>query len=515
MHVVFRADASTRIGTGHVMRCLTLAESLRRAGDTVRFVSRERPGHLCNVVERRGIPVHRLPAAEAGESHGWLGVEWSRDARETRDAMAGGPHADWLVTDHYGVDERWERTLRDTAGSVLAIDDLADRRHACDALLDQNLVADAEGRYDGLVPRYCRTLLGPRYALLQPEYAKLRANAHPRRGAIRRVLLFFGGADLTDLTARGIRAFLSLGRRDVTLDVVLPDSASPAASARMLAQGHENVVLHERLPTLAPLMQRADLAIGGGGATSWERLCLGLPALVVTLADNQRAIAEELHRRRLVEWLGHENEVDERLLAQALQAQLERGADEEWSSRALAAVDGQGTQRVVEALRSSDVGLRARNVTADDEQLLLDWANDTETRRNAFTQDPIAPDVHHRWLTERLRRGEDCRFYIVETSGGTPVGQVRFDRVGDRWVVSYSIARAHRGKGMGRRVLAVALAQLHATGGPGAVEGHVKPDNAPSHTVFRSLGFAPLPAPDAQGATIYRRHIGNDTQVST
>ena len=513
MHVVFRADASTRIGTGHEMRCLTLAESLRRAGDSVQFVSRELPGHLCDVVEQRGIAVHRLAAA--GESHGWLGVEWSRDAQETRQAIAHGPRADWLVTDHYGLDERWERALRNTAANVLAIDDLADRSHDCDVLLDQNLVARMDERYDGLLPAHCRALLGPRYALLQPEYAELRASAQARRGPIRRILLFFGGADLSDLTSRGVRAFLSLRRTDVMLDVVIPASGSSADTTRRLAEGHDNVVLHERLPTLAPLMHRADLAIGGGGATSWERLCLGLPALVVTLADNQRRIAEELHRRGLIVWLGHEDEVDESLIARALDAQLARGADEAWSTRALATVDGRGAERVVGALRYTDPELRARPVTAGDERLLLDWANDPETRRHAFTQERIAPAVHHRWLLQRLQRPHDCRFYVIETTAGAPVGQVRFDRDEDNWVISYSIGREHRGKGMGRRVLAVALDRLCTSVGESAVVGHVKLDNAPSHAVFRSLGFAPLPEPDARGATIYRRHLGNGIQASS
>ena len=492
------------------MRCLALAETLRRQGADVRFVCREQDGHLCEVIESRGIPVSRLVrAGDHGprEGNGWLGTSWERDAAETASFLSGQA-VDWLVVDHYGIDARWEQKLASRVKRIMVIDDLADRPHLCDVLLDQNLVAHLHTRYAGRVPERCRMLLGPQFALLQPEYVTARSRATPRTGALRRIVVAFGGADAPDLTGRALRAVLSLGRADVTVDVVV-STAGRLSAIKGLAAGHHQVRVHDRLPTLAPLMVDSQLAIGGSGSTTWERLCLGLPALVVTLADNQRPAAAELQRRGLLRWVGHHDEVDEAELASAIAREIERGADEECSRRALATVDGRGAERVTAAMSAfEELALRARPVTPADEELLLVWANDPETRRNAFTQTAITPEGHHAWLKARLARPERCRFFMIESTLGEPVGQVRFDHENGGWNVSYSIARAFRGRGLGRGVLEAALQALSRTTGPSeTVVGLVKRDNEPSNRVFQGLGFTARAEETDRGVIVYTRGV--------
>jgi UDP-2,4-diacetamido-2,4,6-trideoxy-beta-L-altropyranose hydrolase len=509
MRVAFRADASTGLGSGHVMRSLTLAEALVRGGASVRFVSRENDGNLCDLVAARGIPVERLPVrqGEARLDDSWLGGSWEVDARQTKAALAAG--VDWLVVDHYGIDERWERALRDVTQRIMVIDDLADRPHDCDLLLDQNLATDAVERYAGKVPVEALLLLGPRYALLQPDYAQLRDRAAGRSGPVRRILVSFGGGDVMNLTGRCVRAFLSLNRRDVTLDVVIAGHDGQVEAVRRAAAGHANVHVHERLPTLAPLMAAADLAVGGGGSSAWERLCLGLPTIVVTLADNQRAVARELHQQGVVTWLGHHAEVDEPAIAAALTMAMERGSNEDWSRRAMALVDGQGTQRVCAAMTvTGDSVLRVRPATPADEEMVLRWANDPVTRRNAFSTDLISPAAHHAWFQAKLANVEECRFYIMETTTGVPVGQVRFDRTDDGWEISYLVAPGFRGRGLGRRVLGAGLDHLAATEPASVVVGRVKEDNVSSQRVFQSLGFVKRSTLDEQAAFEYGRYVG-------
>jgi len=168
-------------------------------------------------------------------------------------------------------------------GRIFAIDDLADRTHDCDQLLDQNLFADMHTRYASKVPEDCRLLLGPEYTLLQPIYAELHDRIPPREGPVRRILISFGGADRDNLTGRALAAFLSLNRPDIDVDVVISGSSLYIHGIREQVAGRDNIHLHSNLPTLAPLMARADLAIGAAGTTAWERVCLGLPGLVVTL----------------------------------------------------------------------------------------------------------------------------------------------------------------------------------------------------------------------------------------
>ena len=172
----------------------------------------------------------------------------------------------------------------------MAIDDLADRVHDCDLLLDQNLVAQMHTRYRDKVPAACGLLLGPEYALLQPIYAELHDRIPPREGPIRRIFISFGGADSDNLTGRSLSAFLSLNRPDIEVDVVITTSGPYAETIRRQVAGHGNIHLHSDLPTLALLMAKADLAIGAGGATVGSALP-GAANSCHDAGENQRPIA--------------------------------------------------------------------------------------------------------------------------------------------------------------------------------------------------------------------------------
>jgi UDP-2,4-diacetamido-2,4,6-trideoxy-beta-L-altropyranose hydrolase len=270
------------------------------------------------------------------------------DAAETIAAIEdSGGKPDWLIVDHYAIDAQWERALRPHTGHLMVIDDLADRDHDCDLLLDQNLVADFESRYARRIPQGANSLLGPRYALLQPIYADLHKIARPRTGPVRRILVYFGASDLPDLTGRVLSAFLTLCRAEISLDVVIGLVNPHRSMIEQLAAGHTNIVLHYNLPSLATLMVAADVAIGAGGATSWERLCLTLPAIVVTLADNQIPVAQELSRRGLIRWLGDESAVSIATIVEAIEEALTYPA---WTADIDRLVDGIGTARVISVM---------------------------------------------------------------------------------------------------------------------------------------------------------------------
>lgn len=496
--VAFRADASARIGSGHVMRCLTLAQALRRRGAEVRFICRAHPGNLADKIEAAGMPVARLPAppdpggviADA-DYPAWLGVPVETDAAEAIAALEGW-QPDWLVVDHYALGADWEGALRPHVGAILAIDDLANRHHDCDLLLDQNLHPDGEGRYDAVVPEGTGRLLGPEYALLSADYAVLHPCTPPRDSGIHHILVFFGFADSANLTERTVAAFLALDRRDITLDVVIDPANPQAPTLRRMAGAAPHIVLHDPLPTLAPLMLKADLAIGAGGATSWERCCLGLPTLVVTLAENQKPATAALDREGCVVWLGHHDAVDLDGLTTALRQAIDTTDVADMSRRCLALVDGGGTDRVTEFMMlQRNTPLRARRAWLSDEARLLRWANDPVMRRNAFNTAPIKPGEHRDWFHRRLRNPDACHIYVIETEHGLPIGQVRFDRDGEHWVISYALDPCGRRRGLGAPLLETALrAFRQGMTGP-IVVGRVKADNPASCAVFESLEFTP------------------------
>ena len=297
--ILIRADASLSIGSGHVMRCRTLARELQRRGATISFLCRRQPGDLIALLQQ-DFPVLVLPELPLASHEGlqgrnlygaWLGCSQAQDAADCLKALrqAGIHSADGVVVDHYGLDAQWQAQLLDglTQPKLLVIDDLADRPHLADLLLDQNFFGEAAAdRYRSLVPTACQQLLGPHYALLSPEYAQLHPLV-PTRTELRRVLVFFGGVDPGNLTGRTIEVLQAPDMAELAVDVVIGLQCPHRQSVGEIVARRANTDLYQSLPSLAGLIARADLAIGAGGATTWERACLGLPTLAVATAENQ------------------------------------------------------------------------------------------------------------------------------------------------------------------------------------------------------------------------------------
>ena len=298
MNIAFRTDATSQIGTGHFMRCLTLAEALKKQGAEIRFVSRCLPTHLRDMLATKSMQFVALDSETSEATDGdlahaqWLGTSQAQDAQATIQALAG-QQWDWLVVDHYALDARWESMLKQSAKSILVIDDIADRQHDCDVLLDQNFYADMQTRYDGKVPAHCQRLLGPHYALLRDEFRKLREQIKPRTGAVKKILVFFGGVDADNYTGLAIKALTELGIQGLRVDVVL-GAQHPCREAIEKACAAQGYVCHVQTNRMAELMAEADLAIGAGGSANWERCAMGLPSLIMVLAENQNKAAKDL-----------------------------------------------------------------------------------------------------------------------------------------------------------------------------------------------------------------------------
>lgn len=289
------------------MRCLTLARSFRERGDHVAFVSRELLGNLIGHVEKQGFEVFRLPPLTGSDgtddSFSAVAAQWEDDARLTAQALNSPGRAwDLLVLDHYAFDRKWEARTDGCARKTMVIDDLADRPHNCDLLLDQNYYENLNSRYVGLVPGDCRLLLGPKYSLLRPEFR--RQPARLRDGGVKRVLIFFGGMDPTNETAKCLEAMRAPGFSGLAFDVVVGSQNPNREAVRQLAAKLPGAVFHQQVDYMARLMAEADLAVGAGGATTWERCFLGLPCLTVIVADNQVETTEALAARGAIHNLG-------------------------------------------------------------------------------------------------------------------------------------------------------------------------------------------------------------------
>ncbi len=316
MDIVIRADASAQLGTGHVMRCLTLAHALMQEGARVAFVSREIPAALEHLVSKHFL-LHALKVP--------IGIEGStsfeEDALKTIQYLNHRGKPDWMIIDNYSIGLDWEQRIRPHVGRIMVIDDLANRTHDCEVLLDQNLCPSFETRYDVLVPKHARKLLGPKYALLRPEFYEIRGRLPSRDGQIRSILVSFGGADPTNETAKTLQAMSLLGPSSIELVVVIGGSNPQAEVVSRLCSKLANARLCSDVSNMAELMAKAHLAIGAPGATTWERCLLGLPAITIVSAPNQQLVGESVSSTGASVNLGWHSDVTSTKIAEAV-AQL-------------------------------------------------------------------------------------------------------------------------------------------------------------------------------------------------
>lgn len=298
MKVAFRVDASSQIGSGHVMRCLTLANQLKEVGATCTFISRELKGNLIRFVKSQGFEVLSLNESK---------VEQEMDAHETMQVL---DEPDLLVVDHYRIDVAWENMLKPHVKKLMVIDDLANRKHECDLLLDQNYYFNIDSRYKDLVPDSCRLLLGPCYVLLRDEFLKLTEQIRKRDGTIQNILVFYGGSDPTNETEKVLKAITKLPlNRKLKVNVIVGSSNPHKTEIERLCSQQSSFSYYEQVTNMAELMNEADLAIGAGGTTTWERCFVGLPSIVTVIADNQLEVTQAVSSTNAILNLGESSQV--------------------------------------------------------------------------------------------------------------------------------------------------------------------------------------------------------------
>jgi len=343
MNVVFRTDSSHNIGTGHVMRCLSLADATRRNDTNISFVCREGLGNLISYIENRGYEVHLLP----GE------IDIEKDRRLTKNILSKNESKpDWLIIDHYDIGIQWESAMYGLVNKIMVIDDLANRKHVCDLLLDQNYSKN-EDRYSGLVSGNCIKLLGPKYSILRPQFQKVRNNLRKRDGGVNRILVFMGGADPKNVTSKALRAIRMLDRSDIAVDVVIGNLNPFHEEIKNLISKIPNTICHHNVENMADLMLSADLCIGAGGTTTWERCCVGLPTMTIILAENQKSISENLDKKGALINLGWYHNVTENNIKEVIEGLFDNPRKMvSMSDKSRRFVDGEGVNRVCDAMTS-------------------------------------------------------------------------------------------------------------------------------------------------------------------
>lgn len=329
MKVAIRADASVAIGTGHIMRCLTLAEELRTRGVKVKFYCVPCEGNLVAHIRKKGYECIELGTADA-------------------DIDDSG---DWLIVDHYQLDCAWETRMGEYFKRLLVIDDFVNRKHKCDILLNQNVSNIAE-----VEPQNVKTrcLCGPQYALLRKEFLEMRrqillGGAFKRQD--NRAFIFFGGSDPTQETLKLVKALIADPEEKLYFDILVGKTNPDLISLKTMTEGITNIALQCHSESVAQLMARASVGVGSAGSTTWERLCVGLPSVLVMVADNQQTIVETVSNMQCAVYLGKSENVSGTDFLNAIKNLMQHSnMCEEMRKSGMELVDGLGCQRVVDIM---------------------------------------------------------------------------------------------------------------------------------------------------------------------
>lgn len=319
MNICFRVDASAQIGSGHFMRCLTLANTLKPISTKISFISRHLPDYLKQTLYEQGYESVLLNSSLDSQSSfsseslysSWLGVSQEKEAQDIKKRFSNNSW-DWLIVDHYALDYRWESILRKLTHKIFVIDDLADRKHDCDILLDQNLYSDMNTRYIGKVPSHCHLLLGPKYCLIRDEFCQFRKFVKPRSGAINNILIYFGSIDSNNETYAAINALISSDLNYLSVDVVI-GLQHPNLKKIQTTCEKNNFTCHIQTNKMSELMAKADFAIGAGGISTYERLYLRLPAILKPISENQKKALIYMSELGLIDIYFTQQELEEKL----------------------------------------------------------------------------------------------------------------------------------------------------------------------------------------------------------
>lgn len=347
MNILFRLDCSVKIGMGHLVRCMALASELKEHGARVVFVIRELVCNGNELLRSEGFELYQLVNTSYLDQ-----VIWEKDAEQTIQVIQElNIHFEWLIVDDYGIDARWETKLQSFVNKIMIVDDLANRPHACDVLLDQNSYDNQHIRYLHLIPKKAVQLLGPEYALLRRDFRYYKKLMRQRNKSGKRILIFFGGGDYADEIIKALQACLKLPHRNIAIDVVVGMACSKREIIEKICHDAPRARYFCQVANIAELMADVDLAIGAGGVTTWERCCLGVPSIVLSVAVNQVAVTQTASSLGVLRYLGKAEEVSEDQLIAAVTALIDDSPTlNNMSIKAKQLVNGMGCEKVAKYL---------------------------------------------------------------------------------------------------------------------------------------------------------------------
>ena len=447
MRVFFRVDASIEIGTGHVMRCLSLAEVFKENGFNVEFICRLHEGNLIKMIRSKGFNVNELALFTKYDDDFKLADSSLLGATQKIDSDAcinilKLSKANWIVVDHYDLDEYWHSNLKPYSEKLLVIDDLSDRKYHCDILLDQTFGRKKED-YLKLIPKSCKLLLGSKYALLRPEFVKWRSHSLEARvkPKFKQLLINMGGIDADNITGKIIEELRScLLPKYVNIVIIMGKFAPHLENVQFLANTLPyKAEVKINVKNMAEFMVNSDIAIGAAGSTTWERCCLGLPTIQYVIAKNQIFLAKKLVEHNAVKSITE---------ASQIKSLLENSDDWIASTGSIASkiCDGMGVYKVFNRmldhkLKFDDFGeiklCNYINLDMDDKSIALNMRNHIKIRKWMYNQKIISKKDHFRFI-DALENEMGRRYFLIKQNNNI-IGSINFSEISQSSSVNFGI----------------------------------------------------------------------------
>ena len=548
MHIAFRVDSSTVIGYGHVTRCLTLAHAfaqeftqqqnslstkVERGCDEhllISFFCRDHKGNINNQISKAGFKLLTLPRLAqilmSDQTATWLGTSFTQDAQACIKHIEHFPKIDLLIIDHYAIDHQWQKLLKPYYNKLLVIDDLANRKHICDVLLDQTFKRNKQ-EYTLLVPEYCHFLIGEQYILLRNEFAALKSKVRKRRNKYvnaiiniqANILVSMGGTDPNNLSQVALLAIEQLIAifPDITATLVISSQSKHLSTLTSFSHQRPWINLMINSENMAGLMLNADIAIGACGGTAWERCCLGLPCLTTVNAKNQQVIADNLSYAGAIMNLGwYKNITVDNIYTATHYLLNNKKLYQKMSTAGINVCDGSGAKRVVSELittisktsHSSVSSIRFRKATSQDCQLIYSWQSNKNIRKHFIEPKTPTWEEHRQWYNHCML-DQNRRLYLLDNNLAQTIGLLRLDKLtktgysGEIYEISIIIAPESQGFGYAVK----ALQQLVTLTKTARYLATVATGNLPSHKAFSLAGF------HKTSATTYQLNVENFQSV--
>ena len=497
-HIVIRADASVLIGSGHIMRCLTLAYALKSTSAAtikVTFISQKLPLYLKDKIIKEGFDSIEINLSKHSTN------EWTQitDAQACQQALSNLPVVDLLIQDHYQLNQPWQLALKPFYRKILVIDDLANRPHDANYLLDQTFARQRQ-HYKSLVNDNCQLLIGHPFTLLRAEFSEFRPKAIKKRlqtKNIENILVSLGGMDPDNITLKLMSSIIQLKALNIItshlqLHLVMSSAAIHLSDIQEFIQEHSWITLHINSENMAKLMVNADIAIGGSGSTAWERCCLGLPTLSIEIAENQALVSNNLSQHGVIINLGTIKVLTpERIISSLTTLINTPEVYQKMSEKCFQVSDGKGASRVVSVLAGN---ISFQKATIDDCRLTFNWQSDPRVRQYFKNKNTPSWSEHYNWFKLNIQ-DKNSTLYMLKHEK-TCVGSIRLDRYmnsskkNKQYYISLLISPEHQGNGFAL----AALLQLPVLVEKADFFADIHKDNLASKHVFLKAGFVEISA---------------------